>query len=275
MAQIIDGKLLADKIRAEVKQRIANMVTRPGLAVILVGQDPASHTYVGIKEKACAEVGINSEKYLYFATEPEAKIIEKIKELNQRDDINGILVQLPLPKMNEDKVIAAIDPKKDVDGFHPDNIAKLDHDEPALVSPVALGVMKMIESTGRPLAGLKATLVASDIFAHPIVHQLEAQEVETRIASADDADLTDKTKTADILITAVGRPGLISPDMVKPGAIVIDIGTTKVDGKLRGDVQFETVEPIAGWITPVPGGVGPMTVAYLMVNVLKSSQNLP
>ncbi len=271
MAQIINGKLLARKIRKEVKQRIDQMDKRPGLAVILVGNDPASHTYVGIKEKACAEVGINSEKYLYFATEPEEKIIKKIKELNAREDINGILVQLPLPNMDEDKVIAAINPKKDIDGFHPENLAKLNTGEPAFISPVALGVMKLIESTGRPIGGLKAVIVASDLFARPIVKLLEDQDVRAEVIRGTDPKLAEKTKHADILISAVGKPGLITGEMIQEGAIVIDIGTTKVDGKLKGDIDFETAEPLAGWITPVPGGVGPMTVAYLMVNVLKAA----
>lgn len=271
MAKIIDGKRLAETIRAEVKQRIESAQTRPGLAVILVGSDPASHTYVGIKEKACAEVGINSEKYLYFASEPEEKLIAKIKELNAREDIHGILIQLPLPEQDEDKVIAAIDPAKDVDGFHPENIARLDNGNPLMVSPVALGVMKMIESAGRPIAGLKVVIVASELFAHPIVKLLEDQDVEAKIIRAADPELAEKTKTADILISAVGKPGLITGEMIREGAIVIDIGTTKVDGRIQGDVDFESAEQVAGWITPVPGGVGPMTVAYLLINVLKSA----
>lgn len=271
MAQIIDGKKIAKQIRAEVKQRIKASGVRPGLAVILVGSDPASHCYVGLKEKACAEVGINSEKYLYFASEPEKKIIAKIKELNQRDDIYGILVQLPLPNQDEDKVIAAIDPRKDIDGFHPENLSLLDEDRPHLISPVALGVMKLIESTGRPIAGLQAVFVGSELFAKPTIHLLEEQDVEAKIIAPDDPELTNNSKTADILITAVGRPNLITGSMIKPGAIVIDIGTTKIDGRIVGDVEFESAGHEAGWITPVPGGVGPMTVAYLMVNVLKAA----
>ncbi|MBU0531569.1 MAG: tetrahydrofolate dehydrogenase/cyclohydrolase catalytic domain-containing protein [Candidatus Uhrbacteria bacterium] len=271
MAQIIDGKRLAEKIRAEVKQRIESTQTRPGLAVLLVGSDPASHTYVGIKEKACAEVGINSEKYLYFASEPEEKLIAKIEELNARADIHGILVQLPLPEQDEDKIIAAIDPAKDVDGFHPKNIMRLDDGNPLRVSPVALGIMKMIESTGRPIAGLKAVVVASELFAHPIVKLLQDQDVETEVVRPADPELAEKTKTADILVTAVGKPGLITGEMIREGAIVIDIGTTKVEGKIKGDVDFESASEVAGWISPVPGGVGPMTVAYLLVNVLKSA----
>ncbi len=271
MATIIDGKAIAAEIRQEVKQRVKDSAVRPGLAVILVGSDPASHCYVGLKQKACVEVGINSELYLYFASEPEEKIINKIKELDARDDIHGILVQFPLPNQDEDKVVAAIDPKKDVDGFHPENLKLLDADKMQLLSPVALGVNKLIESTNRPIGGLKATIVSSELFARPIKHLLEEQQAEAQVVSPDAPDLAEQTKNADILVVAVGRPGLITGSMVKPGAIVIDVGTTRVDGKVVGDVHFESVDPVAGWLTPVPGGVGPMTVAYLLVNVLKAA----
>ncbi len=272
MAKIIDGKNLASEIRSEIKTRIASSGIRPGLAVLLVGSDPASHCYVGIKEKACAEVGINSEKYLYFASEPEEKLIEKIKELNSRNDINGILVQLPLPNQNKDKVIAAIDPAKDVDGFHPDNLSKLDSDEPHMISPVALGVMKMIESTGRPITKSRAVFIGSNLFAKPIAHLLQEHDVELETVDRNSPNLELKTQKADILIVAAGRPNLIKGNMLKPGAIVIDIGTTKVDGRIVGDVEFSSAEPVAGWLSPVPGGVGPMTVAYLLVNVLKATK---
>lgn len=271
MAQIIDGKKLAEQIRSEVKTHIVTSKIRPGLAVLLVGSDPASHCYVGIKEKACAEVGINSEKYLYFASEPEDKLIKKIQELNHRDDIHGILVQLPLPNQDEDKIIGMVDPAKDVDGFHPENLAKLDSDEPHMISPVALGVMKMIESTGRPIAGSKAVFVGSELFAKPIAHLLKKHGVELEVVDRNTKELKSITRKANILIVATGRPNMIKGDMVKPGSIVIDIGTTKVNCKIVGDVDFESVEPVAGWLTPVPGGVGPMTVAYLIVNVLKAA----
>jgi len=272
MAELIDGKTIAAQIRQETKQRIQDLQVRPGLGVILVGNDPASHCYVGLKQKACSEVGINSELYMYFATEPEEKILAKIEEFNNRQDIDGILVQLPLPNHDEDKIIAAIDPKKDVDGFHPKNVQALEVDQAELKPPLALGVMKLIEATGRPIEGLQACVVGSDLLARPIVHMLNHGHVSSTVIRADAVDLTEQTKQADILIVAVGQPGLIKGDMVKPGAIVIDIGTTKVDNKVIGDVDFDSVDPVAGWITPVPGGVGPMTVAYLLVNVLKSAE---
>jgi methylenetetrahydrofolate dehydrogenase (NADP+) / methenyltetrahydrofolate cyclohydrolase len=271
MAELIDGKSIATEIRRETKQRIEELKARPGLGVILVGNDPASHCYVGLKQKACVEVGINSELYLDFATEPEEKILKQIEELNRRDDIHGILVQLPLPNHDEDKIIAAIDPKKDVDGFHPENVKLFEAGHPCLKPPLALGVMKLIEATGRPIEGLRACIVGSDLLAKPIVQLLDERSVSSTVIRADATDLAEQTKNADILIVAVGRPGLITGDMVKRGAIVIDIGTTRVDGKVVGDVDFQTVDPVAGWLTPVPGGVGPMTVAYLLVNVLKAS----
>jgi methylenetetrahydrofolate dehydrogenase (NADP+) / methenyltetrahydrofolate cyclohydrolase len=272
MSELIDGKTIAAQIRQETKQRIEELGVRPGLGVILVGNDPASHCYVGLKQKACSEVGINSELYMYFATEPEEKILEKINELNQRDDIHGILVQLPLPSHDEDRIIAAIDPKKDVDGFHPDNVKLMEANQECLKPPLALGVLKLIEATGRPTEGLQACIIGSDLLAKPIVHLLDDRHVSSTVIRHDAEDLAEQTKAADILIVAVGKPGLITGDMVKPGAIVIDIGTTKINNKVVGDVDFLTVNPVAGWLTPVPGGVGPMTVAYLLVNTLKAAQ---
>lgn len=274
MAELIDGKSIATQIRQETKQRIQDLQVRPGLGVILVGNDPASHCYVGLKQKACSEVGINSELYMYFATEPEEKIIAKIEELNQRPDIHGILVQLPLPNHNEDRIIAAINPKKDVDGFHQENVKLLESGQPCLKPPLALGVMKLIEATGRPTENLQACIVGSDILAKPIIHLLNERHVSSVVVRSNAIDLAEKTKTADILIVAVGQPGLIKGEMIKPGAIVIDIGTTKVNDKVIGDVDRLSVDPVAGWLTPVPGGVGPMTVAYLLVNTLKCSGTL-
>lgn len=270
MAQIIDGRTLAQNIRTKLKQRIQSLPSMPGLAVILVGADPASHTYVEIKQKACEEIGVHFEKYLYFATETEQTIIDKIHELNTRKDIHGILVQLPLPSQNADRVIQAIDPKKDVDGFHPENISRLEHGLSGMVPAVALGIMKLIDATKKDLGGLKATIVSSVLFAQPITILLKERRVVARICQQETQDLHDLTREADILIVAEGSPSLITDDMVKPGAIVIDVGTTKTQQGLRGDVDSKMVEPVAGFITPVPGGVGPMTVAMLMLNVLKA-----
>ncbi len=270
MVQILDGRALSNRIREKIKTRVAALPTPPGLAVILVGADPASHTYVAIKHAACEEVGIRFEKNLYFATESEQTIIDKIHELNARPDIDGILVQLPLPSQDADRVIKEIDPKKDVDGFHPENLRRLKNGEPAIASAVALGVMKLIEKTERVKKGDKTVIVSSQLFAEPLVYLLKERNLNSTIVDASDLHLSAKTKTADILIVAVGKPGLITGEMVKPGAIVIDVGTTKIDGKLYGDVDQASVEKIAGTLTPVPGGVGPMTVAMLLVNVLKA-----
>lgn len=280
-AQIIDGKSLAARIRGEIKKEIAELGIVPGLAVILVGADPASHLYVGLKEKAAAEVGIHFEKYLFFATEPEEKIIAKIQELNARPDIHGIIVQLPLPGgYDENKIIAAIDPKKDADGFHPENIAKLlsgDKTTPLsppwkegelIVPPVISGILKLIESTGAELKNKKIAILAnSEILAKPLEKILEGNEVATIIAPEK---LTTEISDADIVITALGRPKFITAEAIKPGAILIDVGTTRLDdGTTVGDVDSASLAEKAGWITPVPGGVGPMTVAELLQNVLR------
>jgi methylenetetrahydrofolate dehydrogenase (NADP+)/methenyltetrahydrofolate cyclohydrolase len=265
---IIDGKKLALQIRQKIKKEIAELGIKPGLAVILVGADPASHLYVGLKEKAAAEVGINFEKYLFFATEPEEKIIAKIQELNARPDINGIVVQLPLPQgYDESKIVAAIDPLKDADGFHPENIAKLLADEPEIVPPVIAGIFKLIESTGTELINKKITILAnSEILAKPLKKLLEGNEVKVALHPENPAAIS---RDADIVITALGRPRVITGEMIKPGSILIDVGTTRMDdGQTVGDVDFDSASQVAGWITPVPGGVGPMTVAMLLQNVL-------
>ncbi len=262
MAKLLNGRALAEGIRQKIKERVLPLPVRPGLAVILVGDDPASHTYVGLKEKACQEAGIRFEKFLYRADVKDEELIVKIQELNHRPDVNGILVQLPLPGQDEDRVVAAIDPNKDVDGFHPESLRRLEHGEAGLISPVALGVMKLIDATEEDIAGRSACVVASTLFAKPFVNLLKERRVH----------IISDTKTADMLIVAVGRPNSITGEMVKPGAIVIDVGTTRVQDKIVGDVDRASVEPVAGWLTPVPGGVGPMTVAMLIVNVLKAYQ---
>jgi methylenetetrahydrofolate dehydrogenase (NADP+)/methenyltetrahydrofolate cyclohydrolase len=282
---LIDGRALAARIRKKIKTRVCALPTPPGLAVILVGADPASHTYVGIKQAACEEVGIRFEKYLYFATESEQTIIDKIHELNAREDIDGILVQLPLPTQNADRVIKEINPRKDVDGFHPENLARLKKGQTTIASAVAMGVMKLIvesEASKKVAEGIgrkqriaedssrNAIIVSSQLFAEPLIHLLKERNISSMVVDTADPELKEKTKTADILIVAVGKPGLIKGEMIKPGAIVIDVGTTKINGKLYGDVDQISVEPIAGALTPVPGGVGPMTVAMLLVNVFRA-----
>jgi methylenetetrahydrofolate dehydrogenase (NADP+)/methenyltetrahydrofolate cyclohydrolase len=272
MSKIIDGKKIATEIRAKIKKEIAELGITPGLAAILVGADPASHLYVGLKERACAEVGIHFEKYLFFATEPEEKIIAKIEELNKRSDIHGIIVQLPLPSgYDESKIVATIDPEKDADGFHPANIAKLLIGESKIVPPVISGILKLIESTGIEMNNKKIAILAnSEIFVKPLAEILKGNELTISIAPEDPLPLT---RDADIVITALGQPKIITGEMIKPGAILIDVGTTRMDdGTTVGDVDFVSASEKAGWITPVPGGVGPMTVAMLLQNVLDSAK---
>lgn len=273
MSQILDGKQLASRIREKIKTRVAALPSQPGLAVLLVSDDPASHLYVNLKRQACEEAGIAFELFLYPAETTEEKLVAKVEELNARRDINGILVQLPLPSQNANRVIAAIDPKKDVDGFHPENLEKLRRGEPCIASAVALGVMKLIDEaygSHRTDKTYTACIVSSPLFAAPLEILLKERGIPSVIVQAENEHLADQTRQADILIVAEGIPSLIRGTMVKPGATVIDVGTTRTGEGLKGDVDFESVEPLAGAITPVPGGVGPMTVAMLLVNILKA-----
>ncbi len=273
MAMLLDGKALSARIRDKIKTRVDALSSQPGLAVILVGDDPASHTYVNLKKVACQDAGIRFELFLYDVDISEDDIIKKVRELNSRDDINGILVQLPLPNQNANNIIPEISPLKDVDGFHRENVERLRRSEPAIASAVALGVMKLISSALEHLpksVERTATIVSSPLFAEPVKILLTEQNISTTVVQAESENLSQSTQAADILVVAEGMPGLITEDMVKAGAIVIDVGTTKVNGKLIGDVNFESVNKKAGALTPVPGGVGPMTVAMLLVNILKA-----
>lgn len=274
MAIILDGKAMASTIRSKIKDRVSTIATKPGLAIILVGDDPASHVYVNLKQKACEEVGIHLEKFLYASDVSEQVLIEKIRELNELEDINGILVQLPLPMQNADRVIAAIDPKKDVDGFHPKNLESLRNGNPFLIPAVALGIMKLIDRAILKDRTVKrnAVIVSSDFFADPLSHLLREYNITSKVTRPDDPNFRNKTKSADILIVALGQPNFITANDIKSGSILIDVGTTKVDGKLVGDIDRTSVEPIAYALSPVPGGVGPMTIAMLLVNVLNAFQ---
>lgn len=269
---ILDGKTYASTIRAKIKERVSALETKPGLAILLVGDDPASHIYVNLKQKACEEAGIHFEKVLYSADVSEKELIEKIKELNLQPNINGILVQIPLPNQDADRVIAAIDPIKDVDGFHPQNLKALKEGKPALAPAVALGILKLIDKAleNKTRAGLHAVIVSSDFFAAPLEVLLHEQQISSEVVHPDEALFKEKTSEADILIVALGKPNLIHGSLIKSGAILIDVGTTKVDGKLVGDIDRASVEEIAGALSPVPGGVGPMTVAMLLLNVLNA-----
>lgn len=277
-AQIIDGKALAQKIRSEiakkVKIRVENGLSIPGLAVIQVGSDPASKIYVKNKQKACDDVGFASFSY-DFPTSTTDELLVLIDELNQRADVHGILVQLPLPEnIDKTKVLERINPHKDVDGFHPYNIGHLLQRDPLLRPCTPYGVVKMLESTGINLSGLNATVVgASSIVGRPMALELLLLGCTTTITHSRTVDLAKHVSNADIVIAGVGIANYVKGEWIKPGAIVIDVGINRLpDGKLVGDVEFDTAVEVAGWITPVPGGVGPMTVAMLMSNTLEACE---
>lgn len=279
-AHIINGKALAQQIRNEiankVKVRVENGLSIPGLAVIQVGSDPASKIYVNNKQKACDDVGFASFAY-DFPTSTTEVLLALIDELNQRSDVHGILVQLPLPEnIDKTKVLERIDPNKDVDGFHPYNIGHLLQRDPLLRPCTPYGVVKMLESTGINLSGLNATVVgASSIVGRPMALELLLLGCTTTITHSRTVDLAKHVSNADIVIAGVGIANYVKGEWIKPGAIVIDVGINRLpDGKLVGDVEFDTAVKRAGWITPVPGGVGPMTVAMLMSNTLQACEKL-
>lgn len=278
MAQIIDGK----KVSAEVKARVADEVAAlkekgvtPGLAVIIVGDDSASQVYVRNKEKACAETGMYSEKYALPAETTQEELLNLVKELNGKKEISGILCQLPLPShLNSDIVINAIDPIKDVDAFHPVNVGKIMIGDYAFLPCTPAGVMELIKSAGVDPEGKNCVVVGrSNIVGKPMAMLLLHKNATVTICHSKTVHLSEITKQADILVAAVGRAKFITGDMIKPGAVVIDVGMNRDEnGKLCGDVDFESAEKTAGAITPVPGGVGPMTIAMLMENTLTAAK---
>ncbi|OCG39227.1 bifunctional methylenetetrahydrofolate dehydrogenase/methenyltetrahydrofolate cyclohydrolase [Gilliamella sp. Fer1-1] len=277
-AHIIDGKALAQQIRTDiankVKIRIEKSLSVPGLAVIQVGSDPASKIYVKNKQKACDDVGFASFAYDFLSATTD-ELLALIDELNQRPDVHGILVQLPLPdNIDKTKVLERIDPSKDVDGFHPYNIGHLLQRDPILRPCTPYGVVKMLESTGINLSGLNATVVgASNIVGRPMALELLLLGCTTTITHSRTVDLAKHVNNADIVVAGVGIPNYVKGEWIKPGAIVIDVGINRLsDGKLAGDVEFDVAVERAGWITPVPGGVGPMTVAMLMSNTLEACE---
>lgn len=277
-AKIIDGKALAQQIRKEIAKKVVSRTEQglsvPGLAVIQVGSDPASKIYVKNKQKACDDVGFASFAYDYPSSTTE-ELLALIDELNQRADVHGILVQLPLPdNIDKTKVLERIDPRKDVDGFHPYNIGHLLQRDPILRPCTPYGVVKMLESTGINLSGLNATVVgASSIVGRPMALELLLLGCTTTITHSRTVDLEKHVRNADIVVAGVGIPNYVKGEWIKPGAIVIDVGINRLpDGKLVGDVEFDVASQYAGWITPVPGGVGPMTVAMLMSNTLEACE---
>ena len=277
-AQILDGKALAAEIRSEVKTQVAALAEKgvsTALAVILVGDDSASQVYVRNKIKACADTGIRSLEFRMPAETTQQQLLAKIAELNADESVDGILVQLPLPKqINADAVIAAIDPAKDVDGFHVANAGALVTGKQGFVPCTPFGVMRLIKKSGVDPRGKSAVIVGrSNIVGKPMALLLLAADATVTVAHSRTPDLSAVTRNADILVAAVGRAKLIKADMVKPGAVVIDVGMNRDEnGKLCGDVDFSEVKAIAGSITPVPGGVGPMTIAMLMQNTVLAAQ---
>jgi len=280
-ARTIDGKAVADTLRLQVKkrveQRLTNNLRPPGLAVILVGSDPASEVYVRNKRKACAQAGIQSWAYDLAADTPQETLLSVIDELNEHEEIDGILVQLPLPRhIDTETVIERIRPDKDVDGFHPYNMGRLALRLPVLRPCTPRGIMTLLESTGAALRGLDAVVVgASNIVGRPMSLELLLAGCTVTTCHRFTHDLPGQVARADLLVAAVGRPGLIKGEWIKPGAIVIDVGINRTaDGKLVGDVEFAPAAQRAAWITPVPGGVGPMTVATLLQNTLDAADKL-
>jgi len=277
--QLIDGKALANKIHAEVASEVEKLKQEenivPGLAVILVGDDPASHAYVKMKAKACEKVGFYSITHNMPDTISQDEIIATIEMMNNNPRIDGILVQLPLPKhIDTNKILEVIDPKKDVDGFHPYNVGRLATNLDGFVPCTPLGVMKMFEEYDIDLEGKDVCVVgASNIVGKPMAALLLNANATVTVTHIYTKDLKSHTSKADIVIVGVGVPALIKEDMVKDGAIVIDIGINRIeDGSLVGDVDFPAVSKKCSYITPVPGGVGPMTIAMLLANTLKSAK---
>lgn len=279
MAKLLSGKTVSARVKEELKTEVENLKKegkQTGLAVVLVGDDSASKVYVANKEKACEQLGIYSEKYTLPENTTEEELLSLIHKLNDDKNIDGILVQLPLPKHLDDKVIIDnIRPDKDVDAFHPVNVGKIMIGDFDFVPCTPAGIMELIKESGVPVEGKECVVIGrSNIVGKPMSMLLLHQNGTVTICHSRTKNLSDVTKKADILVAAVGIPKFVTADMVKPGAVVIDVGMDRdEDGKLCGDVDFSSVEPVAGAITPVPGGVGPMTIAMLMRNTVTASKN--
>ena len=287
-ADLILGKDVSEKIYADLRDRIARLKQNgivPGLAVILVGDDPASQVYVGMKDKKCVELGINSYQHILPADTTQEELMAKIRELNADDSVSGILVQLPLPKhLDESAVIKAIDPDKDVDCFHPFNLGKMIIGEADLLPATPAGIHQMMVRSGIKIAGKHVVIVGrSNIVGKPLANILmqkdENADATVTVVHSRTANFSELTKMADILIVAIGKPRLITADMVKEGAVIIDVGTNRIDDptakngkRLVGDVDFDSVKDKVSAITPVPGGVGPMTICMLMSNTVTAAE---
>ena len=278
MAELIDGKLISAQIKEECKEKVALLKDKgieETLAVIQVGEDPASSVYVSNKKKACEYIGANSLSYNLKEDSTQEELLKLIDELNNDEKVNGILVQLPLPKhFNEDEVIRRIDPDKDVDGFHPINVGRLSIGEKGFVSCTPAGIIELLKRSNVEIEGRECVIIGrSNIVGKPMSMLMLRENATVTVCHSRTKNLSEVTKRADILIVAIGKPKMIDASYVKEGATVIDVGIHRVDPnskKLCGDVDFESVEPVAGKITPVPGGVGPMTIAMLMSNLVNS-----
>jgi methylenetetrahydrofolate dehydrogenase (NADP+)/methenyltetrahydrofolate cyclohydrolase len=273
-AQIIDGKKIAAEVEQEVREALAKLPFTPGLVAVRVGSDPASEVYVRNKAKKAKELGLSGTELVFDAAMSEAALLAEIARLNSDNNVDGILVQLPLPKqIDPKKVIDAIDPAKDVDGFHPINVGLLHMGRPALVPCTPAGVMRLIASTGTNVSGKRAVVIGrSDIVGKPAAALLLRDNATVTICHSKTRDLPAVVREAEIVVAAIGKPRFVTADMVRRGAIVIDVGINRVEGKLVGDVDFQNVREVASWITPVPGGVGPMTIAMLMHNTVAAAR---
>ena len=277
-AKILDGKMVSKRIKDELKNEVTALKEKgitPGLAVIIVGEDPASQIYVASKERACAEIGVYSEKHALPAETTEEQLLELIADLNNRPEISGILCQLPLPKhINEERILLSIDPSKDVDAFHPANVGKIMIGNFDFLPCTPAGVMELIAESGIDITGKNCVVIGrSNIVGKPMSMLLLHKHGTVTICHSKTENLAEITKKADILVAAVGRANFVTADMVKEGAVVIDVGMNRPpEGKLCGDVDYEQVSKVASAITPVPGGVGPMTIAMLMKNTVKAAQ---
>jgi methylenetetrahydrofolate dehydrogenase (NADP+) / methenyltetrahydrofolate cyclohydrolase len=277
-ARILDGKSLAAQVRTALKSEVAALSQRgirPGLAVILAGDNAASRVYVRNKVRACEETGVRSELYELPASVSEEALVDRVLALNDDEEVHGILVQLPLPKhLRVHKVLDAVAPAKDVDGFHPANLGALMAGEPRMVPCTPAGVMRLLKHAGVPLAGANAVVIGrSNIVGKPLALLLLQEDASVTICHSKSRDLAAIARGADVLVAAVGRAKLVKSEMIKPGACVIDVGVNRLsDGSLCGDVDFAAVSEVAGAITPVPGGVGPMTIAMLLENCLRAAR---
>lgn len=274
--KLIDGKAISAEIQERIKREVDTLDRKPGLAVILVGEDPASCVYVRNKEKMCNKLGIQSFVYRLPEDTSEKELLDLIEELNENDKVNGILLQHPVPpQIDEHKAFNKISPDKDVDGFHVINRGKLAIGEDCFVACTPLGVITMLKHEGVEISGKRAVIVGrSNIVGKPLFELLLKENATVTVCHSKTKNLKAICLEADILIAAIGKPKFITKDMVKDGAVVVDVGINRIDGKLIGDVDFDNVKDTASYITPVPGGVGPMTMATLMENVLKAYKNV-